>query len=1710
MCIHNTLYHSMIFKTITDNLGNTKLSFSNSLKSLFSGDFFKKQSILSDSDIISLKTYNAELEKVIGYEVKNGQVIPITTSAQTAFNRTMQDASVEAQNMAAAANGMVVNLEQIPKVSKAGQVALKGLAIAGNMLAMWGISVVISKVAEGIQYLTSANERYLESQQEIVDKTNEQIAKYDEEIKSLSDLQDSLVEAKGNKEKLAQIQNEINNAIGETPGLLNGNDAAWSVANQKIIDRIALLQKLREEELTKNIQATQNIYNNKEVDNDWGKDRKLTDYFDLESSYYSELRTELNLGLTDSVDIKEYADLYKEYIYKAGTDAEESFAEILADYGQDFLTEGALSHLPNAEEIQTYLDNQYNTISPLFSDYISNLETILPEESLNNILRQLVYMNPDDAEAVEEQFKAFIAKLQNSGLEDAYNKYLESLSDKSLDSEKLYEELRNIINSLSDEFIIAKQDLDSFFRTAGTNPFNVGITIGNATKKKNSFANAISDSEEYSNYLDKFQTLAESGSLSSDVLSSTEEYSNLLQTLGYSADDAVSSLKELFGILDYGNMMDGLEDSLSPIINAQLELSKNGKLSFDTTQALLDIQPNFIDQLQVVEGGYITTDTALQNLIDTKLQSFELDNNEAVKTANKVIESLGGESIAYGLTTDEIIKQLKAEIALFQTKQIKANQTNHAFFSAAKSKNIGLLGSGNILTNGYISDNNIDNDIQLHTGNTGVYSDEIDQLTSILEQIETAQTNTSNALEIYEQLKQQLTDSFNSSSSSGTSQTFDWIETKLNSLAASLDKLKTKANNTYTSWTTRNTELANAIAKTKEAIDLQEQAYKRYIEKANLVGLPDTYAKLIQNGSLNSSSDISLDISPITDETLKTQISEYQTWYEKAQACLETQDDLNTELNELKSQDFANIKSEYDAVTGRMQSAYDLLEAQISLLSSSGDYDTLRNKESDIISKLQAERTALRDNLKVSGIRQYTEEWYNLVSQIDDLDSQIVDSQNALKDIDNLQFNNLKEAFDFDTTILEHGMQKLQNKIDLLELKGQFANESYYNGMLEYTQAQLKALTNERAQLQAVLNNSLYKQGTSEWNSMYSALMDIDEEIDSMTNNIIEYNNAIRNLNWETFEYLEESINRITDETDYLIDLLSHKDLYDSDTGNLTKYAEATIALYAAAYDTYKQQAQDYYEEVLNLQKQLVDGAGQEVLEHYNEMVETHRNAVLAAEEEKRAILDLIEDGYNEQLNALQNLIDKKKEQLSAEKNLYDYQKNIEEQTANISSLEKQKLAYEGDTSEEAISKIQQIKVQLEEAKADLKETEYEQYLQDSENMLDRLSEDYQEWMNSRLDNEDTLLSEIVSSIAVKGDEINGTLNEVADEYGTLVSDAITSIFNSASPFTSTLSQGFSDINSKLVTGLNDVSTSISGTTAAITKLVEQVAGLVNIETGKTNAESGTDNSSSDTDFSTSLDNKVPAASNTGVSGNSSGNTNTNNLSTTKSDTSSTAKAGSTLNDSNSEWGSWFVRKLDTYPKDKLNKDTSIVDRLKFLNYDSTFSQRAKYYSAMGGTGTYTGSSSQNNWMLSQMKSHNYSKGARNIPYNQFAWTQEEGGEVIYRAADGALLTPLGQGDMVFTNEMSHRLWEMAQGNIVPSLATPNVIPDLTGIGGNQSSQTNVGDITVNMELPNVADYKDFRNQLISDSTFEKAMFSSINHALTGKGTPFDKLKHTR
>lgn len=1366
----------------------------------------------------------------------------------------------------------------------------------------------------------------------------------------------------------------------------------------------------------------------------------------------------------------------------------------------------------------------------------------------------------------EQKKSILLDKLKKNGYSDEQSQaIIDSINEEDLD------------NYYTSDFNFKLPDINDYngdikswakdFTIAWTNHVN-----NNIEAKKLSFDDAFNASD-FSDSKEKLLELAKSGEITSSVLESTAEYKTLLTQTKLSAEEAKQKILDMLTATEKLSAASKGMDSLSTAFN---EWQDKGFVTAETLETLPDVfkgDKDKFDLFSQIVGNPNNSKAQIQ-------QAFNDIATEYLKTQGtlgKITEENTDSYIAnlkdMGIANaEEVVTEYKASKNEFDTLLSEAyeewqthlndeGQALEAYLLATDTKNAELMNAfGEEYSTDYqnwlellqkkkdaydayraavegtlVQTSNELTDQVLNKGLMPILYAEYENQDKKIKELadgysaKLASKFTSNTFDFTGSK-----DSSSSSSDKDTSQTYDWIETKIKRLNEALDTIKAKADNTYSSWTKRNTELANAISKTKDAIDLQSQAYTRYMQKADSVGLPEPYKTLVQKGAI--------DIGIIPDETpedkiIKDKISDYQTWYEKAQECLKTQEDLNSELNQLNTQKFYNIKSEYDAVINRMQSAYDLLENQITLLSSSGNYDTLRSKQADIVNKLQSERNALQNNLNSSDIQQHTEQWYNLISQLDTLDSQILDAETALKNIDKLQFDNLKEAFDFDTSVIEHALQTIQNKVDLLELKGQFANESYYNGMIKYTQKQLDTLKNERTQLQSILNNTLHKQGTAEWNDMYSTLMDIDKEIDSMTNNLVDFNNTIRDLNWEIFEYLEESLNRITEETDYYVELMSKKHLFD-ENGQITNYGTASMALHAAAYDVYKQQAQDYYEEVQDLQKQLINGAGDEVLAQYNEMVKAHQDAVLAAEDEKQSILDLIEDGYNAQLDALQRLIDKKKEQLNAEKNLYDYQKSIAEKTDNISSLEKQKLAYEGDTSEEAMSKIQQIRVQLEEAKADLKESEYEQYLSDTETMLDQLAEDYENWMNERLDHSDELIAQIISQISSQGDTINATLKETSDYYGTFISDSLSTIFSSDSPFTQSLTDGLNNVSNSLNNGLggvstsvNRVSTSIAGTTTAINNLVSHVANLVNADEKKTNAGSNVaanNNGNHNTGSLTNPYNPIinPVVNNpSNNTGNSNKNTSNNTVSNSKpTNSSSTSSSSNTSKTGKSLLDSILISKKDYYPKNSLNIDTSVVDRLKYYDKDSSFSARAMYWSKIFG-GAYTGSPSQNTKLLNYLKSNGYKSGTSNAARG-YHWTQEDGDEIIYRTADGAVLTPLSSGDMVFDNESSRRLWELSQNpeaymkkyNIDPASITATIpkptlnfsVPDFGSMANSQSSQVNVGDINVNLELPNVTDYSGFRNQLIKDNTFEKAVFTSINHALTGKGTPLDKLRHTR
>lgn len=208
-------------------------------------------------------------------------------------------------------------------------------------------------------------------------------------------------------------------------------------------------------------------------------------------------------------------------------------------------------------------------------------------------------------------------------------------------------------------------------------------------------------------------------------------------------------------------------------------------------------------------------------------------------------------------------------------------------------------------------------------------------------------------------------------------ETLDWIETALDRVERAISRLDKTATSTYKNWTKRGTALNDQISQTRREIDLQNQAYNRYIQQANSVGLDAGYAAKVRDGTI--------DIEKITDEDLNNKISEYKQWYEKALDCLDAIDDLRESESKLYEQRFENVSTKYDGYLGVIQHEKDMLDEFVSQTETAGYitsgkyYDAMSanaKKQQEELKKQRDEMISELNNAVNSGtIEKYSESW---------------------------------------------------------------------------------------------------------------------------------------------------------------------------------------------------------------------------------------------------------------------------------------------------------------------------------------------------------------------------------------------------------------------------------------------------------------------------------------------------------------------------------------------------------------------------------------------------------------------------------------------------------------------------------------------------------------------------------------------------------------
>lgn len=257
--------------------------------------------------------------------------------------------------------------------------------------------------------------------------------------------------------------------------------------------------------------------------------------------------------------------------------------------------------------------------------------------------------------------------------------------------------------------------------------------------------------------------------------------------------------------------------------------------------------------------------------------------------------------------------------------------------------------------------------------------------------------------------------------------------------------------------------------------------------------------------------------------------------------------------------------------------------------------------------------------------------------------------------------NPISNAFDELEAIYSGRLQELDyltntynNAIKSLENQGYDVPASYYEKLKEVEEEKIALLGEEltalTAKFQEAINASEIEEGSQEFYDMNNAINSVKESIQASNLALQEYSNTIRDLEWKKFDDIQDEIKKITDESEFLLDLLDDKDMVD-DKGKLTEHGNAAMGLHGMNYNVYMEQARRYADEITKIEQELAsDKYNQDLIDRKDELLELQRESVLAAEEEKQAMIDLVTEGIEAELDALDELIDKYKDALDEAK----------------------------------------------------------------------------------------------------------------------------------------------------------------------------------------------------------------------------------------------------------------------------------------------------------------------------------------------------------------------------------------------------------------------------------------------------------------------------
>ena len=208
---------------------------------------------------------------------------------------------------------------------------------------------------------------------------------------------------------------------------------------------------------------------------------------------------------------------------------------------------------------------------------------------------------------------------------------------------------------------------------------------------------------------------------------------------------------------------------------------------------------------------------------------------------------------------------------------------------------------------------------------------------------------------------------------------------------------------------------------------------------------------------------------------------------------------------------------------------------------------------SDLASKVQDGTIDLTeyDSETQELIKDY-QEWYEKALDCSDAIQQLHEDLASLYE-DN--FNNIKDDFDSQLELLEHMTTTYETGIDKLEAQGYLQSTEYYAALKDVEQKNIAVLNQELASLTQSFSEAMASGEIDEeseaWYGMQSSINEVKEAIDEAELSLAKYAQTMREVEWEHFDYTRERIAQVTQESDFMIELMSNSDMH-TDNGQLT------------------------------------------------------------------------------------------------------------------------------------------------------------------------------------------------------------------------------------------------------------------------------------------------------------------------------------------------------------------------------------------------------------------------------------------------------------------------------------------------------------------------------------------------------------------------------